>query len=202
MKKFFPLIGLASVTLSLTPFAPAQTSAEPAASTEAAYDQALLSAIASLADAHLLQTRQTLEILARTAEVQSGQWELMKPLVSASVPTTMPQLLWFAQTDGTYYTSAEGLADRKLSDRAYFPKLMAGESVCGDLVVSKSTGKKSVIIALPVKKNDLLVGGIGASIFVDDLSQLLNVWPSAAEGAGVGRITGGIHRNFTGDSSN
>lgn len=170
MKTIPLLIGWCIVTLGLTPAANSQTTA----GTAAACDQALLSAVGSLADAHLSQTRQTLEILARTSEVQSGQWQLMKPLVSASVPPTLPQVLWFAQLDGTYYTSTEGLVGQKLSDRAYFPKLMAGEAVSGDLVVSKSTGKKSVIIAVPVKKDGRLVGGIGASIFVDDLSQLLN----------------------------
>ncbi len=175
MKTNPPLIGLLVVMLLvLTQFAHPQTKAEPNTNTVAAYDQALLSAVGSLADAHLSQTRHTLEVLARTAEVQSGQWERMKPLVSMSVPPTLPQVLWFAQPDGTYFTSAEGLADQKLSDRAYFPKLMAGEAVCGELVISKSTGKKSVIIAVPVKMNDRVVGGLGASIFVDDLSQLLN----------------------------
>ncbi len=174
MKKNSLLSGLFMVTLGLTPSARAQTTAEPPASAEAVCDQALLSAVISLADAHLSQTRLALEILARTAEVRSGQWERMKPLVSASVPPMLPQVLWFAQPDGTYYTTAEGLVGQKLSDRAYFPKLMAGETVCGDLVVSKSTGKKSVIMAVPVTDGDRVVGGLGASIFVDDLSQLLN----------------------------
>jgi hypothetical protein len=174
MKKNSLLSGLFMVTLGLTPSARAQTIAEPPASAEAVCDQALLSAIISLADAHLSQTRHALEILARTAEVRSGQWERMKPLVSASVPPMLPQVLWFAQPDGTYYTTAEALVGQKLSDRAYFPKLMAGETVCGDLVVSKSTGKKSVIMAVPVTDGDRVVGGLGASIFMDDLSQLLN----------------------------
>jgi hypothetical protein len=174
MKTFSIIIGLWIVTLGLMPSARAQAKAGAVAGTEAAYDQALLSAVGSLADAYLLQTRHTLEILARTEEVGSGQWERMKPLVSASVPPVLPQVLWFVRPDGTYHTSAEGLAGQKLDDRAYFPKLMAGEAVCGDLVVSKSTGKKSVIIAVPVKKDSRVVGGIGASIFVDDLSQLLN----------------------------
>lgn len=173
MKKFPLLIGLLVVTLGLTPPAGAETKAGLAVGTEAAWDHALLSAVGSLADAHLSQTRQTLAILARTAEAQSGQWERMKPLVTASVPPTLPQVLWFAQPDGTYYTSAEGLAGQKLSDRTYFPKLMAGGMVCGELVVSKSTGKKSVIIAVPVTQGERVVGGLGASIFVDDLSQLL-----------------------------
>jgi hypothetical protein len=173
--KTIPLIivSFTAMTLGLTLSACAETKPGPTTNTEAAYDQTLLSAIASLADAHLLKTRHTLEILARTAEVQSAQWERMQPLVSASVPPILPQVLWFALPDGTYYTSAEGLTDQNLSDRIYFPKLMASEMVCGDLVISKSTGKKSVIMAVPVKKDGRVVGGIGATIFADDLSQLL-----------------------------
>jgi hypothetical protein len=173
MKPFVTFIGLCIVTLGLTSSASAGTTADPADSKQAACDQALLSAVGNLADAHLLLTRQTLETLARTEEVRSGQWELMKRLVCASVPAALPQVLWFTQPDGTYYTSAEGLAEQKLSDRPYFPKLTAGRTVCGDLVVSKSTGEKSVIIAVPVIREDRVLGGIGASIFVDDLSQLL-----------------------------
>ncbi len=170
MKKLPVLIGLLILALGPVPPACAQTKA---AGAEVICDRALLSAVGSLADAHLSQTRQTLEILARTAEVQSGQWERMKPLVTASLPPMLPQVLWFAQPDGAYHTSAGGQAAQKLIDRAYFPKLMAGEMVCGDLVVSKSTGKKSVIIAVPVTDGGRVVGGLGASIFVDDLSQLL-----------------------------
>jgi hypothetical protein len=44
----------------------------------------------------------------------------------------------------------------------------------GDLVVSKSTGKKSIILAVPVQRSGTVIGGVGASIFVDDLSQALN----------------------------
>ena len=112
MKTIHLLIGLFITTLGPTPSAHAGTKSGPDASVVAAYDQALLSAVVSLADAHLLQTRQKLEILARTAEVQSGQWEHMKPLVTASVP--QPLVLWFAQADGTYHTSAEGPVDPEL----------------------------------------------------------------------------------------
>jgi hypothetical protein len=172
MKNISLLIGCFLVALSLDNSARAL--AAPPANAEAAYDDALLAAVGSLADAHLLQTRQALEILARTEEVQSGQWQRMERLVRASVPPTLPQVLWFAQPDGTYFASAGDVAAQKLSDRAYFPKLMVGETVCGELVVSKSTGQKSVIIAVPVKKDGQVMGGLGASIFVDDLSRLLN----------------------------
>jgi hypothetical protein len=41
----------------------------------------------------------------------------------------------------------------------------------GDLVFSRSTGKKSVIFAVPVKQHGEVVGGPGASAFLDDLSE-------------------------------
>ena len=174
MKIFSLLSGLFIVVLGVIHPARAQMKAEPVARSEAAHDQALLSAVGALADAHLSQTLQTLEVLARTAEVQSAQWERMERLVGASLPPMLPQMLWFALPDGIYYTSAAGRAGEKLNDRPYFPKLMAGEAVIGDLVISKSTGQKSTIIAVPVKQDGQVVGGIGASIFVDDLSRLLN----------------------------
>ncbi len=174
MKKISLLIGLLVATLIPALSALAQTKTETTVSAEAAYDLALLSSVSSLADAYLLQTRLTLETLSRTEEVKSAQWARMERLVSTSVPPMLPQVLWFVQPDGTYYTSAEGLAGQNLSDRAYFNTLITGGLVCGDLVLSKSTGKKSVIIAVPVHRDGRVVGGMGASIFVDDLSQLLN----------------------------
>ena len=174
MNKIPLLIGLLVATLVPASSSLAQTKTVPTGSTDAAYDQALLSSVCSLADAYLLQTRHTLETLSRTKEGQSAQWDLMERLVRAFVPPSLPQVLWFVQPDGTYYTSAEGLAGQNLSDRAYFNTLITGGVVCGDLVVSKSTGKKSVIIAVPVHRDGRVVGGMGASIFVDDLSQLLN----------------------------
>jgi hypothetical protein len=48
---------------------------------------------------------------------------------------------------------------------------MNGHSMTGDLVYSTATGKKSVIVAVPVKRDGKVVGGLGASVFLDDISQ-------------------------------
>ena len=50
---------------------------------------------------------------------------------------------------------------------------MAGNKVLGDLVVSKSTGKKSLIVAVPVRSDGEVIGGVGATIFLENLSELL-----------------------------
>lgn len=60
--------------------------------------------------------------------------------------------------------------DVKLSDRSYFPKLMSGQKIIGDLVVSKATGQRSAVFAVPMKEGDKVIGAIGASLFLDKLS--------------------------------
>ena len=174
MKNASQKAALLFVVLCLLTVPSAWSQTATASEKDNAYDLALLSAVSSLADAHLQQTRQTLEVLARTSEVRSGEWKAMEELVRSSVPSALPQIIWFVRPDGAYYTTTGGLADQKLSDRPYFPKLMSGHGVLGDLVVSKATGKKSVIIAVPVSIHGKIIGGLGASIFVDDLSRVIN----------------------------
>jgi methyl-accepting chemotaxis protein len=77
--------------------------------------------------------------------------------------------------DGSYFATEEaGMTDKNLKDRTYFPALMAGKQVLGDLVVSKSTGHRSVIVAEPVLKNGTVVGAVGVSLRVRLLSDLVN----------------------------
>ena len=174
MKNASQKVALLLVALCLFKAATVWSQTATSSEQENAYDQALLSAVSSIVDAQLQQTRQTLEVLARTSEVRSGEWKEMEELIRSSVPSTLPQIIWFVRPDGVYYTSAGGLADQKLTDRPYFPSLMSGHVVSGDLVVSKTTGKKSVIIAVPVSAHGTNIGGVGASIFVDDLSRVIN----------------------------
>jgi C4-dicarboxylate-specific signal transduction histidine kinase len=62
------------------------------------------------------------------------------------------------------------LMNLKLRDRSYFPDIMAGKKVVGSLVVSKSTGRRSAVIAIPLKQGGKVVGAVGASLFLDKLS--------------------------------
>lgn len=131
------------------------------------------SALVALADSHISNYANVLEALAMSSEVQSGDWEEMVGLLEKVEQAQVPNALWFVLPDGSYYTVELGKTDANLSDRAYFPALMAGNNVLGDLVVSKSTGKKSVIAASPVVRDEEAIGGLGASIFLDDLSDTI-----------------------------
>lgn len=136
-------------------------------------EQSLLSAFVSYTDLRMSGVQQSLEILASTAEARSGKWENMKALLSGYQRSDGGLIVWFVRPDGTYYTVDKGLMDVKLSDRAYFPALMSGEKIMGSLVVSKSTGLRSAVIAVPMMKNGKVTGAIGASLFLDKLADQL-----------------------------
>lgn len=136
-------------------------------------EQSLLSAFVSYTDLRMSSVQQSLEILASTAEARSGKWENMKALLSGYQRSDGGLIVWFVRPDGTYYTVDKGLMDVKLSDRAYFPALMSGEKIMGSLVVSKSTGLRSAVIAVPMMKDGKVTGAIGASLFLDKLADQL-----------------------------
>jgi len=132
--------------------------------------QSLLSAFVSYTDLRMSSVQQSVAILASTTEAQSGNWKKMKPLLRGYEKSDGGLVVWFVRPDGRYYTVDRGLMDVKLSDRAYFPGLMSGEDVMGALVVSKSTGKRSAVIAVPVKKGGKVIGAIGVSLFLEKLA--------------------------------
>ena len=105
--------------------------------------QSLLSAFMSYTDLRIGSIQRSLEILASTAEGKSGKWESMKGLLGGYQKSEDGLIVWYLRPDGTYDTVDKGLMDVKLSDRSYFPDLMAGMKITGALVVSKSTGQRS-----------------------------------------------------------
>lgn len=132
-----------------------------------------VSALVSLADNHILSYVNSLEALAMTEKVKSGDWEQMVDLLTEVDEAQISGVGFFVLPDGSYYTVDLGLTDKNLSDRAYFSGLMDGNSVLGDMVVGKTTGRKTLIAAVPVMKDAVVIGGIGAGIFLDSLSELL-----------------------------
>lgn len=132
--------------------------------------QSLLSAFMSYTDLRIGSVQKSIGILASTAEARSGKWEKMKGLLGGYQRSEEGLIVWYARPDGTYYTIDKGLMDEKLSERSYFPDLMAGRKITGTLVVSKSTGQRSAVIAVPMKKGRKVAGAVGATLFLDKLS--------------------------------
>lgn len=113
--------------------------------------------------------------LAATEEVRSGQWARMNgPLAVLASSVTEQAAVWFAQPDGSYFTVEKGATGETLRERDYFPALLAGRDVVGALVVSKSTGKRSLIVASPVLLDGKVVGAVGVSLDAAKLAASLD----------------------------
>lgn len=132
-----------------------------------------LSALIALADHHVASMLDALELAAACGDAVSGEWERMKGLLEQVQRQGTPAAVWFARPDGSYFTVDKGLTGQNLKDRPYFPRLMAGETVMGELVVSRSTGKNSAVVAVPLRRGDDTIGALGASIYLDRLSEIL-----------------------------
>jgi hypothetical protein len=134
----------------------------------------LLNAFTALTEEHIEGTLRGLKILSVSEEVRSGDWNAMKGLLTEFGRSGInAAAVWYARTDGRYYTVENGLTDQNISDRSYFPRLLAGNDVVGDLVISKSTGERAAVIAVPVRKYKKIVGILGVSVSADAMSRML-----------------------------
>jgi methyl-accepting chemotaxis protein len=76
--------------------------------------------------------------------------------------------------DGAYWSLTQGRISALLTDRPYFPRLLAGQTVIGDLVVSRSTNRNTAIVAVPIfGQEHEVVGLLGASVHLDSLAAVL-----------------------------
>lgn len=134
-----------------------------------------LASLVSLSEAHLEQMADSLEVLALGDAARSGDWRQINGPLAELARRNVAALNWFALPDGSYWSVQNGRERGNLARRDYFPRVLAGQTVLGDLVVSKGTGKPAAIVAVPVRdKEQTVVGVLGASVYLDRLSARLN----------------------------
>lgn len=160
--------------LCLLTFAAAVAAPAPAAPAITIDARVAVASLMSLADGHFKTMADTLETLADTDEARSGNWDRIRGLLAQAGRTNVAAVLTYARPDGTYWTVQSGLQTAKISDRAYFREAMGGQTVIGQLVKSRSTGRPVAVIAVPVFGGSHRVTGIlGAAVYLDSLSALL-----------------------------
>ncbi|WP_164926889.1 PDC sensor domain-containing protein [Chlorobaculum tepidum] len=95
-----------------------------------------------------------------------AKWDEVRPLLdrfSRDLPTNAT--VWFMMPDGSYYATAKGgFTDQNLKDCTCFPKLIGGKEVLGELVISRSTGQRSIVVAAPVVADGKVVAAVGVSV--------------------------------------
>ena len=167
------IVALAAAGASAAPPAPPRAPGRPAAAFTVDGSVAL-HAFMSLADGHLRKISDVLRLLAATDRARSAEWERIRGPLADAGKALVPAVLWFASAEGEYWTAPLGRAEGNLSDRPYFPKLLAGKDVTGDLVVSRSTNRNVAIVAVPIRRDDRVVGALGASVYLDKLGEIVS----------------------------
>lgn len=133
-----------------------------------------LHSLVSLSDGHLRKLADVLTVLAASDAARTLKWENIRAPLAQAAGMNVPAVHWFALPDGTYWTLEQGRAAAKLSDRPYFSRVLRGETVIGELVVSRSSHRNTAIVAVPVfGPGRAVVGALGSSVHLDSLSALI-----------------------------
>jgi ABC-type amino acid transport substrate-binding protein len=151
------------------------TTAEATGVTVSAEAQAdlALNIIEAETDAQLKAVLRPLEVVAVTTEAESGDWQTISPLLATLEAKEPDARTWYALPDGSYYTVVDGLTSANLKNRSYFPGVLAGKESVGVVVMSYSTGKNVAIIAVPIRNQSSVTGVMGASVYLDTLTDKL-----------------------------
>lgn len=129
---------------------------------------------ASAIEAWLEEKIGRLEKLAQLEEVKALTPEVTLPLLKTFAQADpQAEIYFFTLEDGTFWTSLD--AQGSVGDRAYFKKAKeTGKPQVSDMVVSKSTGNKIVVIAYPVMREGKFQGIVAMTADTSTLKTLVS----------------------------
>lgn len=113
-----------------------------------------------------------LAAIGRSPAIRNGNPEAIVAYLAAEVKNInlYENILW-VPANGVYY-SADGTRNN-IADRGYFKQAMNGETVISDPVISKFTGKSTVVLATPVIADGKAVGVICGAIPITAVEELV-----------------------------
>lgn len=155
-------VALVAVVVAWVSSLPSVAAEEPEFTLDA---RITLEAFRATVDARLQGVLSATRLLAATEEVRAGDWARIRGPLGV-LATNLPEAaaVWYAKSDGSLFTVEKGATGETLRDRGYFQSLRAGHDVVGSLVISKSTGRRSVIVASPVVTDGEMAGAVGVSL--------------------------------------
>lgn len=127
--------------------------------------KALLRKNSKTVDAIFQDELNRLTEIAKSETAQSGDWQKIKPLLLKGKSQTIEALYCYILPDGSYYTDQKNKVKANLKDRPYFPDLLSGRPVKGALLVGKTSGKKSIFVAVPIVKKGKVVGMFATAFY-------------------------------------
>ncbi|MGM0437879.1 MAG: EAL domain-containing protein [Bacillota bacterium] len=129
------------------------------------------------------ERKHDLEIYANTDVMEKGSWEEKKNYLETELAKRVKEYYFFfiADENGNYSTTFEDNAGN-IKDRNYFPKIMNGNTVISEPIISRSTSKPIIVIGTPIGQNNENKSMLAAVIKLDELSTYINKYRNEEEG--------------------
>jgi methyl-accepting chemotaxis protein len=121
------------------------------------------------------EEEEVLRTLADNPSIISMDAVQQKPILEAAAKTH-PELM-VVQTsglDGMNIAKHDATALNNISDRLWFQDIMKGKPLAYQTLISKTTGKPGLVIAVPIRDGSTLKGVISATIDLQTVSQTIN----------------------------
>lgn len=122
-----------------------------------------------------LKAHQTdMEVMANTPLLESMDQNLIIPYMrKESLRNKDFEQFFTADSKGNSFSNSSYIFS--VADCDYFQKVMAsGESVISDPVVSKESGNRVIVLASPIKNGDKIVGLIGGTVNIAELTRIVS----------------------------
>ena len=118
-----------------------------------------------------------LRTAASLAEINSMNREEQEPVLKA-IRQEYPwmYLVFTVGLDGMNVARDDGNALRDYSDRQYYKDIIDGKKLSWQTLIGKTSKKPALVLAVPIKKGDRLVGVIAAAMTVDEISSNIANW--------------------------
>ncbi len=104
-----------------------------------------------------------LELVAATPEARGGDWNGIKRYLQQA-EASLPGVYFYVLPNGNYYSVALDYTNLNLGNRGYFKSLFEGNAIKGFPVYSRSSGKKSAVVAVPIVVGGKVSGALAKQI--------------------------------------
>ncbi len=113
-----------------------------------------------------------LEVMASSGDIIGMSWNVQKRFLQIQLENSGFMDLAVVSKDGQANYTDGSTAD--LSDRGYIKSALSGEATISDVLISSVTGEPVMMVAVPIKKNDTIVGALIGRKDANMLSELVS----------------------------
>jgi methyl-accepting chemotaxis protein len=128
-------------------------------------------------DAWINNNVSVLRTVANLDEITSMSREEQEPILKA-IQKEYPwmYLVFTLGADGMNVARDDGKSLKNYSDRQYYKDVIGGKKLSWQTLIGKTSRKPALVLAVPIKRGDRLVGVIAAAMTIDVISENIANW--------------------------